>query len=742
MATGAIKDGDLGFARGMDSVSDPLTLAPQYFTFSTNMLNRGGAMQTRPGIFSKLLLPPGQLQGLKVYTPRFGIPSLVAFVNGVAYSSTYPFTSYREVLGAHLSAEARSVYTAQTTQALTTNLDGSVSLVEPRSLLMAQDGVNPAIHFDGNVTTALTGPLSTPQGTHMAWAGGRLWVARRNQLFAGDIADPTSFTEITYNTLGGQRFFILDGNITGLAPLPSSSAVKMPLLAFTDQSTSMFRANILNRAAWPEVEDFQTILFPKVGCVAPRSIVAVNGMLWWFSDFGLVRLDSAANSYITSKLDFFDREMVRSGAFLSEDVSGIASAGYENFCLTSVPHANLRNKHTWVYDASTNDLKDESTTAPSAWASIWTGIAPVEWASINIYGRTRLFCAAKDDDGNNRIYEAFSNAKRDKCTDIPWSLETRSYTGGTMQKKHFRYAEYALSEIAGQVDMKISWAGGSRGRWKPCATPTFLAREGNVEAGRVYEADENLLGLKKQSRVERTQDVRDLPEDSLSSAGIEGQVFRTESEKEAIDSSFALRFEGSGQVAIRAVRLFMDLEPEPDGGMQDNTELDEQFVRFDGAAATTEAPLQADEPPFTATKTERAQVKNYAATATVTTESFVSQSDADKRASQAARCRAEAEVRFKVPAYVGGSKATPVLTSVSNSLVAWNCVDFSLTYEIQSRAGAHEAFTEVETVDWTEASTQTQAGTFAPGYYRVLARDSEGQIFTSNVLHQTEPLES
>jgi hypothetical protein len=646
MAAPKLQEGDARFARGMDSVSDPKTIPSEAYSLSVNMLNRGGCLQTRPGYRRCVSLPAGKLQGLSVYTPVVGTPSLVAFVAGVAYASEYPFRDYRLVEGANLSANSDLVYTAETTKAVSRNSDGSLRLEQPQTLLMAQDGVNPCIYYDGQKTQRATG---VPQGTHMAWSGARLWVARRKQLFAGDIADPLSFVETTYNALGGARYFILPGLITGLSPLPSSSSVKTPLLAFTDSSTEMFRSNILARDSWPTVEDFQSTLFTNTGCVSSRSIISQGGMLRWLSDFGFTDLDSAANSNVSSKIDFIDREMVRSGKRLSDNLAGVASAAYENFLLHSMPHASKRNRHTWVFDGSTNELLGE--TFPSAWASIWTGINPVQWTSLKINGRTHLFCASVDDDGQNRIYEAFTSERRDNGCDIPWVFETRSYSGGSLAMKEFRWAEFALSEIAGQVDMKVQWAGGNRGRWKTISTPRFFAKEGNVEAGRTFEYSDPLYALKKQSRAQRTQDARDLPQDELTSSGIEGQIFRVEDEKENVDSSFALRFEGSGQVAFRSVRLFMDPIAEPDGGAVDNVETDNHFVRFDGAAAREEEPLQEAPEVFTASATATAQVKKSAASASASVTSTVSQSDADKRAQQIAQARAEAQLRRIAPYY-------------------------------------------------------------------------------------------
>jgi hypothetical protein len=160
--------------------------------------------------------------------------------------------------------------------------------------------------------------------------------------------------------------------------------------------------------------------------------------------------------------------------------------------------------------------------------------------------------------------------------------------------------------------------------------------------------------LKKQSRLARTQDVRDLPEDGLASAGIEGPIYTVEADKETIDTGFQFRLEGSGPCAIRALRVFMDLEHEPDNGQSDKPETDDHFVRFDGAAADNEEDLRVEPETFTATKTAQARRNNFVAEAEATVISTVSQSDADKRATQVARARAEARLRQIVPVYEGG----------------------------------------------------------------------------------------
>jgi hypothetical protein len=579
---------------------------------------------------------------------------LLSFVDGVAHATNFPYTGYRVVAGEQMSPDAPKVYMESTTKAVERSFDYSVKLITPLSMTMVQDGLSAAAYYDGRVMARPTGNYRTPMGTCMAWVGARLWVARREKLFASDIADPFSFYEQQFNTLGGLNYFMLPGQCTGLSPIPgTNTAVKTPLLAFTNDTTTMFLSNILQRDLWATTPDFQSPMFSSLGCVSPRSIVALNGMLWWFSAFGQTRLDAAAASYVSTKIDYLDREMARSAKNMSGNMSGITCAGFENFLLSSVPYASKKNVHTWVYDASTSKTLTEE--LPPAWASIWTGINPVQWALIRTDGNSRLFCASADADGNNRIYEAFTGERRDGGCDIPWRMESRAYAAGGSNRKHFRFMEYALSELDGQVDLNISWAGANRGRWKTIAQPTFNAQPGNIDATRVYEYDDQLYGMKKQSRRARTQDVRDLPEDSLTSAGVEGDIYQVEVEKEAVDTAFQVAFEGSGPCAIRALRLFMDPERDPDGGMVDNPEEDDHFVRVDGGAAKSEVDLRVDPVSYTATKTETARIGNLSFTGTATIVSTISQSDADKRASQIARQRAENRIRRDSEPYVGGS---------------------------------------------------------------------------------------
>jgi hypothetical protein len=663
MPIGAIKDGDIKFDRGLDSLSDIMSLPPGNYGWGVNMLNRGGVLQSRPGFDWMFTLPQGLFQGLSVFVPALGTPVLVAFVSGTGYVSSYPYKQFTQIQGATMSVTAKNVYTAQCVQSVQSNADGSLSLIAPRQLLICQDGLNPPAYFDGRILTAITGAGVTPQGTYIAWAGSRLWVAQNNLVFASDISNPLSFLEQTYNTLGGVQYFTLPDICTGLAPMPGAPNVNTPLLAFTKTTTTMFQATILNRTLWPTTANFQTEIFPTVGCLASRSIASVSGLLWWMSAIGLTRLDSAQASAFTTQIYRIDRELARSSYNIGDDMSGICSATYENFVLTSVPSANLLNRHTWVYDASANNLASQNavsylTTAWSTvWASIWTGVQPVQWASLTLGKVSRLFCASVDTDGNNRVYEAFSKYKRDNGCDFPWAMESRAYTGGTPDRKHFRFMVYSLSELQGEVTMRISWAGAIRGRWKKISTPTFYAEEGSLNATVPLSANTQIFALKKQSRIASTEDVRDRPEDEFSSAGIEGLVEPIAPDKEEVDVGFQFRIEGSGPCAIRSIDVYMDPEPKRDYGEPSKIDKPgEHYVQFDGAAASSLDKLENSVPEvYTESYTATAEWNNFVGTATATISGTISQADSAKRALQVAYARAQQYLEETATPYVGGS---------------------------------------------------------------------------------------
>lgn len=640
-------DGDVLFPNGMNSLSDAWSLPPGSYVWGLNVWNRGGSIKTRPGFRMIYELPDGNLQGFSTFTPRYGNPQLIAVVDGVVNVSPFPYKTNKPLTAANgnavLSANAKRCYTVNAVKAIQHNPDNSLKIISPQPVMIFQDGLSAPVSYDGNTTQFRGGANGIPQGTVMAWSGGRLWVAQKEKLIAGDMADPYSSYERSYNTLGGLDYFTLPGPITAMHEAPGMS--HPPLVVFTDTTTTAFQSNMAQRQEWGNTPDFVSNVFSTVGSNAGFSPTVVGGKLWWHSTFGWMNFDTAAEANTSTTVLPESNEMHRSAKDLSNDLTGICATSFDNLLLSSVPYAGRQNKHTWIYDVAPERVRSKQ--AAPCWSSIWTGVAPVQWAQVTRNGVTRVFCASKDADGKNRVYEAFVGY-RDNGVDFPWAVETRAYTGNSASNKEFRFAELQLRSLLGKTNIRGLWAGGSRGPWKETLSTEIIAREGNIVAGQDINFDDKLFALKSQSRVVSTQDVKDVDDSDFSSCNIES------GNREVVDTSFMLRIEGSGSCEIKAIRMFM--VPWKDKTTGECAESNETLgsVRFDGAASAETDDLQEFVEPFTSTKTAEARYKetNWTAIGSATVESTVSQADADKRASQLAGERAEYKLRQITPPYV------------------------------------------------------------------------------------------
>lgn len=651
-----IIDGDSGFPLGMNSDADPLQLVPGQFARGMNILIRGKTIQVRPGYNCLFALPAGNLQGFGLFRPKQGLDVLVIAVSGILYASEAPFEEYHAITEEVFPAEIRQVYFAQTEQAVEQNPDGSLSLISPRNLLVIQDGGrSPAVVFDGHTAAR---NIDIPSGGPMIWIGDRLWVANRALLYSSDLNNPLSFVEDQY--LATVRAFVFKAEITALASTPTVSFAQ--LLVFTSESTSMLQAGIRNRAAWPTTPDMQREIFATIGCKSQRSVVAEHGILWWYSNYGLTSFDSAQAAFVSNRLPYKDNEMMDSKSRLSDDLSGVAAASFENFLLVSVPYADLYNRHTWVLDASVNqNLIQDS---PAVWSSFWTGTRPVQWVNVEQDGKTRLFYISPDFDGVNRLWEAFTPNREDEKCPISWYVETRAYNGDdrlALRDKTFRFADIFLSELSGDVDIGVFWAGSHRGRYKQIYNKRFKATKGCFSPGFRVTSDTKIFAYKKQSRVVRTEDVMTkTAEDSLSSCDVERPW------GEQYDDSFQLLICGSGQGAIRALKLYMEPPADKDDRLKVDScedETEANVVRFDGGASEEDtvegAHTQLSEGilEFTSTQSASVSAGGFTEVGTGSGRSIISQRDADKIALAVATRKASHTLEDLLPRIVSLGEA-------------------------------------------------------------------------------------
>lgn len=544
------------FSDGMQSASDPMFISDRAYRHGENVLHRGGSPRTRPGYRQVFTLPTGKYQGCTYFRPIQGDGMLVFAVAGKLYTSIFPFTSYSQLLGVQLYDKAKNVYFTTAIRSAERNADGTIQAIEARRVLIAQDGGHTrAAYWDGetaghidptvvtddedNVLTA-----GTPLGGPMAWSGERLWVARDNKLFACDISDPFSATENQYAGEGG--YFAFEDDIVALAPVPSLQ--NPALLVFTRNRTHVILSGIQARDTWKDTPNFKAVLFPDIGCVSHRSVVSQNGSLWWMTATGLTNLDAAKQANVSTQLQPRDRDLALSKSNLSADLSGTAIGTYENFLLCSVPYSSRFNTHTWVRDEQPTEQESAS------WAGVWTGTRPVDWVSGRFGGTPRIFHISYDSDERFRLWESFVPDRLDNGNPIECFVESKTHIAfsdraGGLDRKTFSYAEVTFTDLQGEVDAEVYWAG-TKGKYKLIGQYHLEAPVEKLTVGTELDADSTLSSYRPQTRTVRTPTIRE--DVACSSLGIESKL------GDRIDVGFSLLVRWTGRAALKSYRIFAD----------------------------------------------------------------------------------------------------------------------------------------------------------------------------------------
>jgi hypothetical protein len=655
--TDRMMDYDGTFVKGMVSSMDVSTIPMGAYEWSMNMVHRGGVLMVRPGYRCLVTLPTGKLQGAALFRPKFGIEQILIVIDGRVWIDDWPFTGdYRELPNIRFSEEAPQIYFQLVEQSVQ-RIDDSVFeseiefLDSPKNVIVMQDGGYTApAWYDGSAAAHSRDTVwGIPIGGPMAWVGDRLWVANGSYVYASDIANPLSFREQIY--LGGVGAFVMPGSVTALAVTPSLDLQQ--LLVFTEQSATLLQANVRSRDSWLTIDGFQTEVY-KIGCVSQRSVVPHYGQLWWFSPQGVVNLDMATQSKISSRVTVKDIEMTVSGIGLGSDLSLVAGAAFGNYVMQSVPFEDLYNTHTWVLDnAAAESLQAE---IGPTWCGYWTGTRPVQWIYGVIAGQERILYVSKDYDGNNRLWEAFTPDREDNNCPITWAFGTRGYFGNSSgiayppgRDKTFCYADLALCEIIGNLDIGAFWAGGTRGKWKKCLEKRILSEKCSLSATEILTSSTILYGFKPQSRLIRTQDVRQMNETSLTSCPVERDIL------EASDDCFQLLVVGQGHGGVRWIRSFAQSGSESLSGVCEQDEDAINAVRFDGASvkgsdfSEVAEDLTAGIDTFESVQIVQLEKSGYTATGTGSAESVISQGAADRVASVIATEFAEKDLREAQP---------------------------------------------------------------------------------------------
>jgi len=695
ISSGRAQKATAGWFHGVNSVRHPWTLPDDQFKWGQNITVRGGIVQTRPGFAMRLSLPPGNFQGgivynankqarvasselnpsgvrvitqQAIYTPdggislEFELPYMVFAVDGKVYYAPYPLKQPAEwgdyqLSGISLDPDAPSVNFCLVTQSAQTATGGTIAIVPSHRILVIQDGISKPGWWDGSNKTG-NQVSDIPIGFWMAYSGSRLWVANGNVIAASDLANPLGWRERVSGT--GRGDFSVSRPITAMQDYVGQNNDSR-LYVFTDRSTYMLASGILDRSQWATTTNFQSVLYPNIGCVAGKSIAFQAGMMWWYSQGGLVSADVAASSYLSSQVLYKDIEMAKAKRLMPNVISGICSIAFENYLLCSIPYLEVGNSATMVLDYAAASEWNQSRVP--AWAGVWSGVRPIEWVSGIIDSRPRVFAlsidyAATNDGSHNHIWEAFQPERYDTYLSIDeagvaTSLINRIYCqmetglmGDGMDLKQLVFAELDASQIAGNVDVKVSYRG-SRGAYDQILNTRLLAATEEYQFNSNPRANEirELGFLQTQSRRLITETVQPNP----LAKTCESQHINS------IDKAFSLLIEWCGAMAIETIRCYQDPWQDKSVGRVSVDETQYCVIGENGESLSVELPpppeeLRSSDPNvFFSTKSATAtsvcpggSKPAVAATASASAASYISQRDADDLAF--AKALAEAQV--------------------------------------------------------------------------------------------------
>ena len=612
-----------GWMLGVNSVRNPWALPDNQIKWAVNCSVRGGVVQTRPGNAMRLSLPPGNFQGgiffssnkqsnasdtiiqngvtkiipAQIFNPdgtsvvADELPYVVFAVNGSVYFSPFPlrqpknWEDYR-LKNIKLDPSVDQFVFTLATQTAQVSTGGDITVTPSHRIVVIQDGVSSPAYWDGSNKTGVQ-INSIPIGYWMAFSGNRLWVAAKNIVLASDIGDPTSFTERT--TGAGRGDFSFARVVTGMTNYIGQNN-ETKLIVFTDRATYSLSSGIYDRTLWASTANFQTTLYPTIGCVAGKSITFQAGQIWWYSQGGLIAADIAASAYITSQSLYRDVEMARVKAYLSGDTSKICAMTFENYLMYSVPYLEPCNSATMVLDYA--PASEWSQQKFPAWCGIWTGTRPVEWISGVIDGTPRCFhfsvdYAATNDGSYNHLWECFTENRYDEYFDIDkdgnaiekvnriyCQMET-GLLGDSLDYKQFAYSEIEACEIGGTVDVRVSYRG-SKGFYQNILETRLLAVTENYQwvNSEFSEEIKNLGFLNTQYRRLITENSQR----RQSSITCESQLTSD------IDKAFSVLIEWCGEMGVESLRIFIDPWSEKSVGIPQSPETKSCVTAQDGTS--------------------------------------------------------------------------------------------------------------------------------------------------------------
>lgn len=477
-------DGQKTYVGGVASNVEPSILPESHISWGRNIAVRGGFPRQRPGFRMIAQLPEGKIQGGCYF--KHSVGSVAASIGGRLYRCD-------------VSGNSIKIFDVSPTTANSARLP-QAWMVQANQHLIVQDGVSKPIIHDGSNTFRAEDD-EVPVGTCMAFGNARLWVSDRDNVYAGDLAglDPEShlrFTENTYLSTGGA--FVFPGTVTAMAFLPRLDAVteQGELMVFTNGTVSSIRADVFDRTKWQDTPGMQRLVFPSIGAMGQRSVIASNQDLFFRSSDGIRSIRSTltdlANNGKTSVSEEVSRVTKQDTNHWLQYVSGVR---FDNrILMTAAPRVYRFGTGTndWVH-LSTKILSLDlvpfsilGQESNSAWDGEWTGLNIIQMVTGEFEGVERCFALCVDCTGTNSLWEI----TRDYEFDLVWpdetvqsateripiqsSVEMRRYDfEKPFEPKQLERAELYFSEVMGPVTVTLDYRPETDPVWRSWRSYTF-----------------------------------------------------------------------------------------------------------------------------------------------------------------------------------------------------------------------------------------------------------------------------
>lgn len=593
-----------GWPEGVNSYLDPQLIKDSQVRWAENAVNKGGLWQTRPGyktILSLCTTPGSTLhdwwvaqgepmihpQCFTVFKPTGDTAYAVFAIYGsVFYSKFTPsggLTQPQQITTLSFDQTVAQITVVKATQSASL-VNGRVAVVPPQDVLFFQDGTSRCGYWNGTTgghlnpeknwtsdsfgnTLYTAGYNETPIGKWMAWSGNRLWVFRGTQGFASDINNPFSFTEET--VLTQVPSFNFPGEVTACIDRGTSGVQQDMLFVFTQNRTIVLRSGVQDRTTWISTADFQRTIFNGVGCVAGKSPICHQGLLYWYSQDGAVSFDSTGTTYASQSLPACDYEMAYSKLRMSPDKSTICAGIHSSYVLWSVPvgpvtNGRCYNAHTQVMDRMVVPVPPPAywgSVSPygvTSWQGVWTGIRPIEWSTEVIGGQLKTYCLSMDFDGVPRIWEAFQGNRADNGHPISWLIETKTHpvTESPFLYNRFGHFKLLFQQIKGNLNVR-GYYRGLRGQYHQLMNTFVTSTPGSVLLP-ISEYSPIHSGTETRSFSKQTREVES--SSSLDPTGAPNQATDVETPHvaDAIDRAFSLLLRMDGVGALLAYRVATD----------------------------------------------------------------------------------------------------------------------------------------------------------------------------------------